>query len=176
MHPIDKTSTTIALIGLGANLGDRAEQIRSAWHLLGKAAGVRLLALSSLHQTEPVGGPPNQPDYLNAAGLLETTLGPEELLDALERVESALGRVRNERWGPRTIDLDLLLFGGLRLETERLSLPHPRMTERLFVLIPAAEIAPTMRHPITGQTIIQMRTDLQTSQASPPLSRGKKTG
>lgn len=148
---------TRALIGIGANLGDRDAQIRASWDRLGRAPGVRTLALSTVISTKPAGGPPNQPDFRNAAGLLETSLPPMELLELLGRTEFEGGRKRHGFWGARTLDLDLLLYGGEVIRTERLTVPHPRMAWRPFVLEPAAEIAPRLPHPIFRLTVAQLR-------------------
>ena len=157
--------TTQALIGLGANLGDRQANLARAWELLGETPDVRTLRISRFHETEAVTLSPEveQPPYLNAVGLLETELEPLILLRAMLAIEQKLGRVRTERWGPRTIDLDLLLFGDWVMQSEALTLPHPLMTKRRFVLEPAAEIAPDMRHPISGNTILQLLLDKQRS-------------
>lgn len=131
----------LAYVGLGANLGDRGGSIRRAVKLLGAADGVEVLSLSTLRETEPW-GPVEQPPYLNGAVELETALGPRALLELLLDVERRLGRVRTERWGPRTIDLDLLLHGDGVVEEPGLTLPHPRLHERRFALEPLAELAP----------------------------------
>jgi 2-amino-4-hydroxy-6-hydroxymethyldihydropteridine diphosphokinase len=161
--------STEALIGLGANLGNREGNLTCAWELLGQVPGVRTLCLSRFYETEAVTLTPDseQPMYLNAVGLLETELMPEILLRAMTSIEQQLGRVRTERWGSRTIDLDLLLFGELELQTDALTIPHPRMTERRFVLEPAAEVAPEMRHPTHGKTISQLLTELGYSIPQP---------
>ena len=128
------------LIGLGANLGDREETLRAAWGALHQPPVIETLQLSSFHETAPVGGPPEQPMYLNAVGLVRTSLEPEVFLDVLQSIETQFGRVRTERWGPRTIDLDILLFGDRVIQTDRLTVPHPEMPNRPFVLAPAKEI------------------------------------
>ncbi|HEX5270216.1 MAG TPA: 2-amino-4-hydroxy-6-hydroxymethyldihydropteridine diphosphokinase, partial [Gemmataceae bacterium] len=145
-----------AYIALGSNLGDRRALLDQALHLLGEHTAVRVTAVSSYHETEPVGGPPGQGPYLNAAATLQTDLAPRDLLRLLLEVESRLGRVRAQRFGPRTIDLDLLLYGDVTSDDHELTLPHPRMHERLFVLRPLAEIAPHARHPRLGQTVREM--------------------
>ena len=150
-----QTSAVWALISLGANLGPRHRTLESAWRELGSSARIRTLAFSSFYETAPVGGPP-QPNYLNAAGLLTTDLEPEELLDVLLETERRHGRVRLERWGPRTLDLDLLLYGDRIIRTERLTVPHPRFAERRFALEPAAQIAPNAVHPETGRTLLEL--------------------
>lgn len=132
----------LAYVGLGANLGDPVRQLRTALSALCALPRCWLLRRSSLYRTPPL-GPPGQPDYVNATALLETDLTPLELLDALQGIERSRGRRRDgERWGPRTLDLDLLLFGSRIMAEARLSLPHPRMHRRAFVLVPLAEIAP----------------------------------
>jgi 2-amino-4-hydroxy-6-hydroxymethyldihydropteridine diphosphokinase len=123
---------------------------------LGEAPEVRVSRVSRYHETSPAGGPPGQGDYLNAVAELQTSLRPVALLALLQSVEQALGRDRRERWGPRTIDLDLLLFGEERIETAELTVPHPRMRLRRFVLAPLAEIAAATTHPGSGRTISAM--------------------
>lgn len=138
-------------LGLGANLGDRQEALQAAVDALGGAAGVAAVAVSGLYQTEPVGGPPDQPQFLNAVLVVETTLEPEQLLVLAQQVEQQNGRVRDVRWGPRTLDVDLLAFGDLVRTDERLTLPHPRATERAFVLVPWTDVDPTFDVPGLGQ-------------------------
>lgn len=147
---------TAALIAVGSNLGDRAELLRRAVAQLAATPGIVVVAQSRLYETEPVGGPAGQGDFLNGAVLLETSLDPDELLAALKGIETSLGRERREHWGPRTIDLDLLLYGREVINTARLTVPHPRMTERGFVLEPAAEIAPHMVYPPSGRSVAQL--------------------
>lgn len=142
-----------SLIGCGANLGCPREQLNQAIDMLRFMPGIALLEVSQFIETRPVGGPPGQPAYLNAACLIETNFEPEDLLAMLAAIENTLDRRREQRWGPRSIDLDLLLHGDRIIENERLQLPHPRMTTRRFVLEPAAEIAPDLRHPQAGCTI-----------------------
>lgn len=144
------------LIGLGSNLGERVSLLRSAWEHIGQLPQTRTLRLSPLTETAPAGGPTGQAPFLNAAGVLETELAPEELLDGLLDLEQSLGRVRHERWGPRTIDIDLLLYGDMQLETSRLTLPHPRMAFRRFVLEPAVKIASDFVYPINGWSIARL--------------------
>lgn len=127
-------------IALGANLGDRAATLRAALAQLAAHPRVRVLRVSSLHETEPVGGPSDQPRYLNAAAELATDLPPDELLTLLGEIEAANGRQRTIANGPRTLDLDLLLYRDQRINTPFLSVPHPRMWSRRFVLEPLSEI------------------------------------
>ena len=131
--------TVRAAIGLGSNLGDRLAHLRRG--LEGIARLGRLIAISSLYETAPMGGPAQDP-YLNAVGLIETTRSPRDLLAALQEIESGAGRVRNERWGPRTLDLDLLVFDDLCLDEPDLEVPHPRAHQRRFVLAPLVEVWP----------------------------------
>jgi len=141
-----RTASDNAHISAGSNLGDRAATLRAAMRALAAIPGVRVAAVSALYETDPVGGVP-QPPYLNLAARLEITpamaLTPETLLDEMQRIERVFGRRReNEiRWGPRALDLDLLLFGDETRATDFLTLPHPRMWERAFVLIPLREVA-----------------------------------
>ncbi len=127
---------TTAYIALGSNLGERAALLRGALAALERAGDVRVVAESAVYET---------PDYLNMVVAVETSLGPEALLERCLAVEAAHGRVRRERWGARTLDLDLLSHGAMTLQTERLTLPHPRLAERAFVLVPLAEIAPELK-------------------------------
>ena len=150
--------TVTALIALGANLGDPLSALE--WAVGEMNALGSVLAVSSFHRTAPVGGPGGQPDYLNAALKLGTELPPETLLDALLALETRYGRVRGERWGARVLDLDLIAYGDLTLNTPRLTLPHPRAWERAFVLLPLAEIAPEYPHPQTRQTVAQALAEL----------------
>jgi 2-amino-4-hydroxy-6-hydroxymethyldihydropteridine diphosphokinase len=143
---------TRTFIGLGSNLGDRERFIRQAVAEIARLPGTRLVRVSSLYDTEPV-GVQDQPAFLNAVGVFDTDLKPRELLWNLQLVEQRLGRVRARRWGPRTIDLDILLYGGLVIEQEDLSIPHPELENRAFVLIPLYELDPELVHPGTGQKL-----------------------
>lgn len=148
----------LACVGLGSNLGDRAATIRRAIEELSGLPRSRLVASSSLHETASVGGVPQGP-YLNAAALIETSLSPRELLGQLLRIERAAGRDRakEQRWGPRTLDLDLILFAARIISEPDLKVPHPLMHERMFVLEPLAEIAPRAVHPVLNRTVIELR-------------------
>ena len=130
-----------AFLGLGSNLGDRLANLQGAVRLLAGATDIVVVASSRVWETDAVGGPP-QPDYLNAVIEVRTSLSPGELLAACRRVEVDLGRVREVRWGPRTIDVDMLLFDELTIDREDLSVPHPRLTERAFALLPLLELDP----------------------------------
>jgi 2-amino-4-hydroxy-6-hydroxymethyldihydropteridine diphosphokinase len=134
----------VAFLGLGSNIGDRRQQIAAALHALSDDAAVVLLTGSSLYESKPV-GVVDQPDFINLVVQVKTSHSPLALLAVCLGIESALGRERRERWGPRTIDLDLLTYDEVVLRDEQLSLPHPRMAERSFVMTPLAEIAPNLK-------------------------------
>jgi 2-amino-4-hydroxy-6-hydroxymethyldihydropteridine diphosphokinase len=140
---------TRAYVGLGANLGPREETLREAIGILDRAPGVDVVAVSLLRETEPV-GPIRQPPFLNGAVALDTTLSARELLDLLLDAERSLGRIREERWGPRVVDLDLLLYGDERIAEAGLEVPHPRLHERRFALEPLAELDPELAIPGRG--------------------------
>jgi 2-amino-4-hydroxy-6-hydroxymethyldihydropteridine diphosphokinase len=142
-----------AFVGIGSNLGDRETNLRQAIELLSAEDGIDVVALSEIRETEPV-GPIEQEPFLNGAVKLETSLTPRELLERLLSVESRLGRVRDERWGPRTIDLDLLLYGDLSIEEPGLTVPHPRLHERRFALEPLADLDPGLEIPGKGSVSI----------------------
>jgi 2-amino-4-hydroxy-6-hydroxymethyldihydropteridine diphosphokinase len=133
-------------LGLGSNVGDRKANLRAAVAAL-RAREVAVEAVSSAYETEPVGEVLDQPDFLNAAIRIRTALGPEELLDACKSVEAEMGRVAGPRHGPRPIDIDLLLLGDVELVTDRLTLPHPEVTSRRFVLEPLLELDRDLRLP-----------------------------
>jgi 2-amino-4-hydroxy-6-hydroxymethyldihydropteridine diphosphokinase len=143
-------------LGLGSNLGDRASALRSAAAALAAHPAIRLRAVSTFRRTAPVGGPA-QPDFVNAAARLESSLPPRTLLDLVLALERRHGRRRGARNGPRTLDLDLLIYGALRLREPGLELPHPRLAERAFVLEPLAELAP--RLPLPGGGTAAQRAD-----------------
>lgn len=143
---------TAAHIALGSNLGNRAANLRTALEMLAQTAGISITAVSAIYETAPVGGPEQDP-YLNACAALVTKLTPTRLLLMMLDIEKKMGRVRKVRWGPRIIDLDLLLYEKVMMNTPLLELPHPRMSGRDFVLIPLADIAPDQDIPGLNQTV-----------------------
>jgi len=147
----------IAYIGLGSNLGDKEANIKRALELLNASSGVRVKRVASLYRTAPVGFT-GQDWFINTVAEVETGLGPHDLLALLLAVEKKLGRVRTVRWGPRTVDLDLLLFGEERITTPDLTVPHPHMSERAFVMAPLAELAPELTIPGPGKAAVLART------------------
>jgi 2-amino-4-hydroxy-6-hydroxymethyldihydropteridine diphosphokinase len=140
---------TTAFVGIGSNLGDRETNLARAIELLSAEDGIDVVAVSEIRETEPV-GPVEQGPFLNGVVQVETSLRPGELLERLLSVESRLGRVRAERWGPRTIDLDLLLYGDETTDEPGLRVPHPRLHERRFVLEPLADLDPGLEIPERG--------------------------
>ena len=159
-----------AFVGLGSNLGDREAQIRMALDELAKLPGTRVSRASSLYDSEPV-GEVEQPNFLNAVAQLDTELTARQLLWNLLLIERRLGRVRSARWGPRSIDLDLLMFGELVVEEPDLQVPHPELANRSFVLVPLVEIDPLLVHPVTGHTMLHHLSLLKTR---PPVKRGTR--
>lgn len=151
------------LLGLGSNLGDRAGSLSRALAKLQSHPQVELLRQSGFRETSPIGGPPAQGAYLNAAAVVRTSLSPRELLRACQEIENSLGRMRDQRWGPRTADIDLLLYDDLVLNEPELQIPHPRMAWRRFVLEPAAEIAAEMVHPVICWTVGHLRYHLDST-------------
>lgn len=153
-------SQITAYIGVGSNMGDREKNLNRAVEMLDMAHGVEVTAVSSYINTAPVGYT-EQADFLNAAVEVKTTLSAQELLEVCRGIEGELKRERVIRWGPRTIDLDILLYGELVLSEEHLILPHPRMHEREFVLRPLSEIAPQAFHPVLQQRVSEIYQALQ---------------
>jgi len=149
-----KNNSILTAIALGSNLGNSQETLKLALETIANIEGITIKKYSSFYQTAPIG--PEQPDYINACALLETTLEPNQLLETLQNIENKFGRVRQERWGARTLDLDIIIYGDLILNTPDLIIPHLLMNERAFVLIPLAEIAPDLIEPKSGLTINQL--------------------
>ena len=139
-----------AVLALGSNQGDRAAVLQGAVDALADAPGLTVLAVSRVYETDPVGGP-EQPDYLNAIVLAESELGPRELLDTAHTVESTFGRVRGARWGPRTLDVDVVAVGDLQVAEPDVVVPHPRAAERAFVLVPWLDVDPAAEVPGRGR-------------------------
>jgi 2-amino-4-hydroxy-6-hydroxymethyldihydropteridine diphosphokinase len=140
-------------LGLGSNLGDRRQHLAEAVRRLHAGPALQVVKISPVYESGPV-GMTAQPDFLNLVVQVATTHAPHELLAECLRIETDLGRARGERWGPRMIDIDLLLYGDRRLNEESLTLPHPRMRERSFVLVPLAEIAPGLK--LDGKTVSEL--------------------
>jgi 2-amino-4-hydroxy-6-hydroxymethyldihydropteridine diphosphokinase len=145
-------------IALGSNIGDSHTILSGAIDAIAQTPGIRLISQSSFYRTKAVGPP--QPDYLNGCVLLQVEMIPELLLEILLKIENKFGRLRGERWGPRTLDLDILLYSDRIIETPKLQIPHPRMRERAFVLVPLAEIAPDWVDPVSGLTIKELMKDV----------------
>src|SRR5438132_2384607 len=160
------TMGTTAYIALGSNLGERGENLERALQALQESPGVEVTQMSSFYETAPVGGPAGQENYLNACAELQTGVELRELLRVLLEVEQRLGRVRREHYGPRTIDLDLLVYGDRVIRDDVLTVPHPRLQERQFVLQPLAEIAPDVVHPLLGLTIRELLQQLGTADGA----------
>lgn len=163
MNPV-----TTAAIGIGTNVGDRRGAIAFALERLDAHKAIQVVAVSPIIETEPVGGPPDQGPYLNSAVVVTASIGPEALLAILQDIERRLGRdrAREERWGPRRLDLDLLLHGDSVIDRPGLRIPHPRMHERRFVLEPLAAIAPELVHPVLDQTVGALADELGRAASS----------
>jgi 2-amino-4-hydroxy-6-hydroxymethyldihydropteridine diphosphokinase len=144
-----------AFIGLGSNLGRREEFLAKAAAAVGRIPEVRVIWSSSVYETDPY-GKGDQPKFLNAVSEIETSLAPRDLLKELKRIESEVGRSGSERWGPREIDLDILVYDGLVQSDEVVTVPHPDMEHRKFVLVPLREIAADLVHPVNGMTVEEM--------------------
>lgn len=155
-------------IGLGSNMGQRIRNLEQAIKRLAACTGVFLIERSPYYETEPQGGPP-QPRYINAALGIKTNLSPHELLAKTQEIENSMGRIRKQRWGPRTVDIDILLYDDLIIQEEALKIPHPSMHLRQFVLEPLCDIAPRAIHPVLGKTASELLESLKA-----PLVSGKK--
>lgn len=160
---------TPCAIALGSNLGDSLHTLESALATLNQTPGITVVAASSWYQTTAIG--PVQPDIINGCAVLNVTLPPAELMDTLLYIEAQFGRERRERWGPRTLDLDLLLYGTLILNTPQVTIPHPRLRERAFVLVPLTEIAPDWVEPVSGKTIAQLQQTVDCSGVKTRITR-----
>ena len=163
---------TTVYLGLGSNLGDRKWNLIDAIERL--APDVRVESVSSLFETDPV-GPPGQQDYYNAVCRATTRLEPLELLARVKQIERDIGRKESERWGPRDIDIDILLYGERQVMEERLEIPHREMTKRGFVLVPLAELAADVVHPRTGRTIAELAASADVSGVRLLEERGWET-
>lgn len=146
--------TALCAIALGSNLGDSLTTVNSALETIATIPNINIQTTSSWYQTAPVGPP--QPDFINGCAILQVQMSPQSVLSTLLQIESQFGRTRQARWGPRSLDLDLLLYNDLILDTPTLQIPHPRMHERAFVLIPLAEITPTWIEPVSGKAIAEL--------------------
>jgi len=155
---------TRAFIGLGSNLGDRVGNIRKAIERLGSSKDVEVLQRASLYETEPV-GVEDQPWFINTVVEIETKLAPYELFKLCRKIETQGGRRHKGRWGPREIDLDLLLFGDVIMDRDELKIPHPQLHQRRFVLVPLCEIEGSLRHPILKKTVKELLTQLKDAKA-----------
>jgi len=144
-----------ATLSIGSNLGDRLSYLQGAVDALNVATGTQVHSVSSVFETDPVGGP-EQDDYLNAVVVLKTILSPQQLLEVTQKIEIAANRVRGEHWGPRTLDIDILAMDNEQFETERLTLPHPRAHERGFVLMPWSELDPDYVIPGHGSVALTL--------------------
>ena len=172
MGPLASRAVT-AYLGLGANVGDRLANLERALELLNATGGISVVKCSSIYETEPW-GVTEQPRFLNAAVEVRTTLEPDALLSAGKEIEGRIGRVTTVRFGPRAIDVDILLYGNLLVDwqTPDLQIPHPRMAERAFVLVPLAEIGSEIIHPVTNKSIGEMAASVEGRVGVIPWANG----
>ena len=174
LDPKGKMILEKVYLSLGANLGDRLNNLARARREISKIKNTRILSFSSIYETLPW-GQEKQPDFLNQAAALETALEPMELLAALQAIEIKMGRQKREKWGPREIDIDILLFGNLIIVSEQLIIPHPLLRKRLFVLVPLQELEPELVFPEDGASIEEVlnsvspreRNEIRKKMASP---------
>ena len=164
---MQENNGTDVILSIGSNLGDRKGNIEEAVRMLGGLEGTKVLKVSGMYETEPVGYE-DQPYFLNICVLVNTMQSPMELLDSIHEIENILKRKREIRWGPRTIDIDILLFDKQVIDEEDLQIPHPEMPNRMFVLQPLNEIAPYIRHPWLGKTVGQMFRELEAREKEQP--------
>ncbi len=150
-------------VGLGSNLGNREEYLINAITRIDAYKGIYVVNKSGFYETKPIGGPP-QPDYVNCVIELETKIKPQKLLKEFQKIELELGKKPNVRWGPRVIDIDILLYGNKVVNNHNLKIPHESMHERIFVLEPLCEISPKLKHPILKKTIFEILQELKTSK------------
>lgn len=141
-------------IAFGSNLGNSLDTLNNSLQVIADIPGIDLIATSSWYQTKPIGPP--QPDYINGCAVLQVKQNPKELLTILQAIELQFGRVRTEKWGARTLDLDIILYEDLVFQTPQLTIPHPRLTQRAFVLVPLTEIAPNWIEPVSKKAIAQL--------------------
>ncbi|MFQ5965730.1 MAG: 2-amino-4-hydroxy-6-hydroxymethyldihydropteridine diphosphokinase [Candidatus Scalinduaceae bacterium] len=149
-------------VGLGSNLGNREKNLVSAITKINACKGIHVVNKSGFYKTKPIGGPA-QPDYVNCVLELDTDITPQKLLEKCKRIESELGRTRGVRWGPRVIDIDILLYGSKVVNDHNLKIPHENMHTRIFVLEPLYEISPDLKHPILKKTIFELMKELKVS-------------
>ncbi len=147
-------------LGFGGNIGDSLSHFCCAWQQLSSHPRITITASSPVYQTPAVGGPAGQPDYLNGVVEISTDMAPHELLQFCRQIEDGAGRNRDIYWGPRTLDIDLLFIDNLVLDDPQLTLPHPRLHQRHFVLLPLNDLAPQLRHPQLHKTIAELLADL----------------
>ncbi len=167
MCALSKTARVRTFIGLGTNVGDREKHLKRTIQFLREMQGFRLKRISRFYETEPVGVRDQRP-FLNGVVEGESSLTPEALLTALKTIEHEVGRTPRERWGPREIDLDLLFYGDLVVEEPSLILPHPRLHERIFVLLPLSELCETLFHPKLKKSIKELLAECVSTDARPP--------
>ncbi len=157
-------NTNRVCLGLGGNIGDPLKQLRRARRELAEQRQVTVVAASPFYRTPAVGGPAGQPDFLNAVLEIETTLPPRQLLHLCQAIENSAGRNRDIHWGPRTLDIDMLMVDNLVMDDPLLTLPHPRLQERHFVLLPLNDLAPQLRHPLLTKTMAELLAGLPAAE------------